>query len=152
MEPLDQDAQSSETLSFLGLGSSLSRRRLSNVVGGGCLSWWWQAEKGWKGLAAGSRGIDPGLTRLNSLPQWKQGADGQWSSYPCVSTLSPILTVSPPFFLSFSCHVTNKTTILNRIRPKAYCLEWRAKDEKDGRTVRNGDWELCDDFEGLAFH
>ena len=95
----------------------------------------WQAEKGWKGLVAGtSRGIDPGLTRpkLPSSVPWQGSRDGQWSSYPCVSTLSPILTVSPPFFLSFSCHVTNKTTILNRIRPKAYRLEWRAMDEKDG--------------------
>ena len=53
----------------------------------------WQAEKGWKGLVAGtSRGIDPGLTRpkLPSSVPWQGSRDGQWSSYPCVSTfLSP---------------------------------------------------------------
>ena len=71
----------------------------------------WQAEKGWKGLVAGtSRGIDPGLTRpkLPSSVPWQGSRDGQWSSYPCVSTfLSPknlncsILN----FLLCFSCHV-----------------------------------------------
>ena len=72
---------------------------------------WWQAEKGWKGLVAGtSRGIDPGLTRpkLPSSVPWQGSRHGQWSSYPCVSTfLSPknlncsILN----FLLCFSCHV-----------------------------------------------
>ena len=118
---LNQDAQSSEmlfehlshvfnfdkfgqTLSYFQGGSSSSCLEAgANVVGGG---WRWLGA-GWlvasrerleRQLAAGSRGIDPGLTRLDSLPQWWQGADGQWSSYPCVSTLSPS---------NFNCSILN---------------------------------------------
>ena len=86
-----------QTLSYFQGGSSSSCLEAgANVVGGG---WRRDGQAGWwhgkprkaveRQLAAGSRGIDPGLTRLNSLPQWWQGVDGQWSSYPCVSTLSP---------------------------------------------------------------
>ena len=53
------------------------------------------------------QGIDPGLTRLNSLPQWWQGADGQWSSYPCVSTLSIPFNCFTSILLCFSCHVSH---------------------------------------------
>ena len=126
------------TLSYLDLGSSSSCRRLSNVVGGGCLSCWWQAEKGWKGLAAGSR-VSTQASR-DSTP-FLSGGRGRMASGPPTHVWvpsPPILSVSPPFFLRFSCHVTNKTTILNRIRPKAYCLEWRAIDEKDGWAVTGG--------------
>ena len=111
-----------KTLSYFQGGSSSSCLEAgANVVGGG---WRRDGQAGWwhgkprkaveRQLAAGSRGIDPGLTRLNSLPQWWQGVDGQWSSYPCVSTLSPS---------HFNCSILNFSSafpVMLPIKPQSW--------------------------------
>ena len=119
----------------------------ANVVGGGCAGGWLLATTAGKPRKAGKAwwlapaGVSTQASRdRNSLPQCRGKGRGTASGPPThvwvPSCPQKTLTVqSSTFYSAFPVMLNQyKTTILNRIRPKAYRLEWRALDQncKDG--------------------